>query len=74
MVQRFDPCWRRWPLLTTIAVLEEIGDVSQWLREARGKPQQDELRTGDLESSTQSAELPKLEQQTMNGVPKPAFY
>ena len=68
------PGWRRWPLLTTIAVLEEIGDVSQWLREAREKPQQDKSRTGDLKSAAASAELPKLEQQTMNGVPKPAFY
>ena len=41
---------------------------------SKEKPQQDKSRTGDLKSAAASAELPKLEQQTMNGVPKPAFY
>jgi hypothetical protein len=54
----------------TIAVLEEIGDISQWLRDTKGKPEKDQSRTVDI----QSAELPKLEQQTVNGVPKPVFY
>jgi hypothetical protein len=58
----------------TIAVIEEVGDVSQWLGETKKKPQMDQPQTGAIQSAIERGELPELEQQTVNGVPKPVFF
>jgi hypothetical protein len=57
-----------------IAVLEEIGDVSQWLGDPKAKTQKDKARASDVESAVQSGELPELRQHIVNGVPKPVFF